>query len=71
MNQLMDQKNTQTENNQEREREELLLEMANILGGPENLDMWLKRPHPLLDGRTPQSYVDEGELRVLHTLLMF
>jgi hypothetical protein len=46
-------------------KKDLLGQMCGILGGPENLALWLNTPHPLLDGRTPQSYIDEGHLQVL------
>ncbi len=42
-------------------------ELANLLGGWENLKIWLNTPRTDLGGRTPQSYNDEGLLPELLT----
>jgi len=47
MSQVIHRNNLQTVNNQKLKREELLLEMSNILGCPENLEIWLKSTHPV------------------------
>lgn len=39
--------------------------LAELLGGSENALIWLNSPHPVLDNRTPESYVQEGKLEVL------
>ncbi|MBD1922068.1 DUF2384 domain-containing protein [Microcoleus sp. FACHB-831] len=46
-------------------REQLIECLGDLLGGSDNVEIWLKSPHPVLGGRTPQSYVDEGKLEVL------
>jgi uncharacterized protein (DUF2384 family) len=47
------------------DKDELIKELAELLGGKERLTVWLNVPHPVLDGRTPQSYLDEGKSEVL------
>ncbi len=44
-----------------------MLELANLLGGMENAQIWINTPHPLLDGRTPISYNQEGKLQSVLT----
>lgn len=50
---------------QKAKQEKLLKQLAELLGGSHNTDIWLKSPHQLLEGRTPQSYLDEDNLEVL------
>jgi Protein of unknown function (DUF2384) len=42
-------------------------QLAPLLGGMENLKIWLNTPHPVLGGRTPQSYHQEGKLQKVLT----
>ena len=49
----------------EAEYESLIGQLEQLLGGAEKAEIWLNSPHPALDGRTPQSYLDEGKLEVL------
>jgi hypothetical protein len=42
--------------------QELMFRLAELLGGKENAQIWLDNPHPVLGGRTPQSYDAEGKL---------
>lgn len=44
---------------------QLMERLAELLGGLENALIWLNSPHPVLDNRTPESYVKEGKLEVL------
>ncbi|MGK7874357.1 MAG: antitoxin Xre/MbcA/ParS toxin-binding domain-containing protein [Xenococcaceae cyanobacterium] len=46
-------------------RDQLIEQLAELLGGLQNADIWMNSPHPVLGGRTPQSYVEEGDLEVL------
>lgn len=46
-------------------KEQLIQRLAELIGGSKNAQIWLNNPHPFLDGRTPQSYLDEGKLQVL------
>ncbi len=48
-----------------RQKPELMERLAELLGGSENALIWLNSPHPVLDNRTPESYVEEGKLEVL------
>lgn len=48
-----------------RQKPELMERLAELLGGSENALIWLNSPHPVLDNRTPKSYVQEGKLEVL------
>ncbi len=41
-------------------------ELAELLGGWENLQIWLNTPHPVL-GATPQSYHQVGKLQSVLT----
>jgi uncharacterized protein (DUF2384 family) len=50
---------------QKAKQDKLLKQLAGLLGGVDNLDKWLNLPHPVLDHKTPQSYVDQGKLEVL------
>ncbi|GAB4298630.1 MAG: hypothetical protein Fur0025_37150 [Oscillatoriaceae cyanobacterium] len=45
--------------------QKLMERLAELLGGTEQALIWLKSPHPVLDNRTPESYVEEGKLEVL------
>ncbi|HIK12899.1 MAG TPA: DUF2384 domain-containing protein [Oscillatoriaceae cyanobacterium M33_DOE_052] len=45
--------------------QKLMERLAELLGGTEEALIWLKSPHPVLDNRTPESYVKEGKLEVL------
>ena len=45
--------------------QKLMERLAELLGGTEQALIWLKSPHPILDNRTPESYVEEGKLEVL------
>ncbi len=38
-------------------------------GNMEYVRIWLKAPHPDLDGRTPLSYLKEGRYEVMETLV--
>lgn len=40
-----------------------MIQLSNLLGGWENTQIWLNTPHPVLGGRTPQSYNNEGKLQ--------
>jgi hypothetical protein len=51
--------------NQQKREPELMERLAELLGGSENALIWLNSPHPVLDNRTPESYVQEGKLEVL------
>lgn len=44
---------------------QLIERLGGLLGGSHNADIWLNSPHPVLEGRTPKSYMDEGKLEVL------
>ncbi len=46
-------------------KEELIARLSQLIGGLDNAKLWLNTPHPLIGGRTPQSYLDEGDLKVL------
>ena len=43
-----------------------MIELANLLGGRENLEIWLNTPHPVL-GATPISYHQIGKLQEILT----
>jgi len=51
--------------NQQKCEPELMERLAELLGGSENALIWLNSPHPVLNSRTPESYVQEGKLEVL------
>jgi Protein of unknown function (DUF2384) len=44
-----------------------MIELANLLGSMDNAQIWINTPHPLLDGRTPISYNQEGKLQEILT----
>lgn len=44
-------------------------QLADLLGGEDNAEIWLNSPHPMLGDRTPQSYVNEGKLEVLEEFI--
>lgn len=44
---------------------QLLERLAELLGGSDNARIWLNSPHPILDNRTPESYVEKNQLEVL------
>ena len=51
--------------NQQKREPQLMERLGELLGGSENALIWLNSPHPVLDNRTPESYVQEGKLEVL------
>lgn len=38
-------------------------------GSQEKVDEWLNTPHPDLDQKTPQSYLDQGKFSVVNNLI--
>jgi uncharacterized protein (DUF2384 family) len=44
---------------------QLMERLTELLGGSKNALIWLNSPHPVLDSRTPKSYVQEGKLEIL------
>ena len=43
--------------------------MEAIDGSRGNVLIWLKAPHPDLGGRTPMSYIEEGQIEVVSALV--
>ncbi|MCL1474070.1 MbcA/ParS/Xre antitoxin family protein [Argonema antarcticum] len=51
-------------------REQLIERLLYLLGGSkEQVNLWLSSPHPWLGSRTPMSYLDEGKIEVVETLV--
>lgn len=48
---------------------QLIEQLRSFLGGSiENVNIWLNSPHPYLENRTPQSFIDEGKIEVVEYL---
>ncbi|HEY9853567.1 MAG TPA: hypothetical protein V6D28_29125 [Leptolyngbyaceae cyanobacterium] len=46
--------------------EKLISDLCRQMGGDINyVNLWLNSPHDDLDGRTPQSFIDEGKIEVV------
>lgn len=50
-------------------KKQLVQKLEELVGGAENAQLWLKSPHPFLDGKTPQSCLDEKKLDVVDYIL--
>lgn len=49
--------------------EQLMASLYRNMGGDmESVTLWLTSPHPDLDNRTPQSFIDEGKIEVVESL---
>jgi len=49
--------------------EQLIEQLRRFMGGSmDYVDIWLNSPHPYLDNRTPQSFLDEGKPEVVEYL---
>lgn len=47
----------------------LIEQLRQFMGGQMYyVNIWLDSPHPDLDNRTPQSFIDEGKLEVVESL---
>lgn len=47
----------------------LIQQLAELLGGKDKAELWLKSPHPFLGYQTPQSYLDREELWEIEYLI--
>jgi hypothetical protein len=49
--------------------EQLIEQLSRQMGGQMYyVNIWLNSPHPDLDNRTPQSFLDEGKIEVVESL---
>ncbi|MCL1465019.1 MbcA/ParS/Xre antitoxin family protein [Argonema galeatum] len=52
------------------EIDKLILRLQDLLDGSiEYVQIWLNAPHPDLAGRTPMSYLKEGKIEVVESLI--
>ena len=54
----------------DQKRQELIDRLLYLFGGSmESVNLWLSSPHPWLGGSTPMSYLDEGNIQGVESLV--
>lgn len=43
--------------------------LEQIIGGSKNAQQWFATPHPFLDGKTPQSLLDQGKFKTVDYII--
>jgi uncharacterized protein (DUF2384 family) len=43
--------------------------LEQIIGDSENAKRWFNTPHPFLDGKTPQSLLDQGKFKTVDYII--